>query len=216
MDGWKEILLSTLQTAVWAFAIYMLGRFVVKQLDGHLGKAAERLRKVGPVEFEVSATPPQNNEAENPIVAEQAANGQSQAATSNLNQIQLNQLQAVRAWIQTLPNDTRDAQVEIALANWQLSWNFEALNFQMLGSHLNFLSQCNATAISEISARATYDAVSKWYPHVYANYSFEQWLNWIVNSGLVARQNGSLAITEYGREFLRYVVGRGYSLTRSS
>lgn len=216
MEGWKEILLGTLQTAIWAFAIYMLGRFLAKQIEGHLGRAAERLRRVGPVEFDTSPAPPQSSEPENPIIAEQASHGHSQVAETNLTQIQLNQLQSVRTWIQSLQNDTREAQVEIALANWQLSWNFEALNFQVLGSQLNFLSQCNAAPIPDSSAKATYEAVAKWYPHIYANYSFDLWVNWLINAGLLARQNNSFAITEYGREFLRYLVGRGYNLIRPS
>ena len=44
MAIWEDALLKLLQTAVWAFAVYMLGRFLVKQLEGHLGKAAERIR----------------------------------------------------------------------------------------------------------------------------------------------------------------------------
>src|SRR4051794_21733584 len=108
MEGWKEILLSTLQTAIWAFAIYMLGRFLVRQLEGHLGKAAERLRKFGSVEFDAPPATQQNSEPANPIIVEQASNSRSQAAEINLTQIQLNQLQSVRAWIGSLQPEDKE------------------------------------------------------------------------------------------------------------
>lgn len=214
MKGWGELLLGLLQTGVWAFALYMLGRFLISRLEGQLGKATERVQKIGPIEF----SPPnvqQKGEPANPIAAEPEGHSSSAIiAESSLSQAQKIQLDAVKTWLQFLPPTDREEQTAIALANWQLSWNFEVLNQQVFGSQLSVLGQANTSVTSESSLKSAYDLAVSYYPQTYANYPFESWLGWMVNVGLLYKHGDGFITTAYGREFLRYLIGRGYSLSR--
>jgi hypothetical protein len=214
VKDWGELLLGLLQTGVWAFALYMLGRFLISQLEDQLGKATERVRKIGPVEFSPSTTQ-QKSETANPIAIEhETPNGSALVAESNLSPAQKIQLESVKAWVQSLPAADREEQTTIALANWQLSWNFEVLNQQVFGSQLSVLGQANTSVTPEASVKSAYDLAVSYYPQTYANYSFESWLGWMVNMGLLYKHGDGFAITAYGRDFLRYIIGRGYSLSR--
>lgn len=214
VKDWGELLLGLLQTGVWAFALYMLGRFLISQLEGQLGKATERVRKIGPVEFS-PPTVQQKGEPANPIAVEhETSSSRMLVAESSLSPAQKIQLESVKAWLQSLPASDREEQTAIALANWQLSWNFEVLNQQVFGSQLSVLGQANTSATPEASVRSAYDLAVSYYPQTYANYSFESWLGWMVNVGLLYKHCDGFITTAYGREFLRYIIGRGYSLSR--
>jgi hypothetical protein len=43
------------------------------------------------------------------------------------------------------------------------------------------------------------------YSEFYKSYSFENWLLFLVNNGLVKRQGDTLEISEFGRDFLVYL-----------
>ena len=46
------------------------------------------------------------------------------------------------------------------------------------------------------------------------DYTFDQWLRFLETHGLVTRKDDLIAITIDGREFLKYILDRGYSLHR--
>jgi hypothetical protein len=53
-------------------------------------------------------------------------------------------------------------------------------------------------------------------PDFYANYSFDQWLNFMVAQVLVRVDNGDeVSITVAGREFLKSVVQQGLSFNKT-
>jgi hypothetical protein len=46
----------------------------------------------------------------------------------------------------------------------------------------------------------------KRYPEFYANYPFENWLNFMMGAGLVDEKDGDLEISLFGRDFHVYLV----------
>jgi hypothetical protein len=46
--------------------------------------------------------------------------------------------------------------------------------------------------------------VQQW-PLVYQTYGFDGWLNFLISSGLVARNDDILSATEFGHDFLVYL-----------
>lgn len=214
MKNWGDLLLGLSQTGVWALALYMLGRFLISRIEGQLGKATERVRKIGPVEFN-PPTVHQKTEPENPIAGKhENASSSALVAESSLSPSQRIQLESIKTWTQSLPASHREEQTAIALAYWQISWNFEVINYQVFGSQLSVLGQANNSTATAAFVKSTYNSAASSNPQVYANYSFESWLGWMLNTGLLSEHGEGFVITAYGREFLQYIIGRGYSLTR--
>lgn len=214
MKDWSDLLLGLLQTGVWAFALYMLGRFLISKLQGQLGSATERVRKIGPIEFN-PATVQQKSEPASPMPGKNEELIKSALVSeASLSAVQKAQFESVKTWAQSLPEKHREEQTAIALATWQLYWHFEVLNQQVFGSQLSVLGQANAGIATDASVREAYDLAVSCNLQIYTSYSFESWLGWMVNTGLLSKRDGGFVITAYGREFLQYIIGRGYSLSR--
>lgn len=61
-----------------------------------------------------------------------------------------------------------------------------------------------------LSAKRYYDEAVKTYPRIYANYSFEQWLNYMKNEQLLLQHpSDMLEITHRGKDLLRYLAHWG-------
>ena len=57
-----------------------------------------------------------------------------------------------------------------------------------------------------------YDEASKSAPLLFLAMDFDQWLNFFVAARLITMTNDEIAITVAGREFLKYLIDRGYSV----
>ena len=63
--------------------------------------------------------------------------------------------------------------------------------------------------ISPANAQQLYTATKTQYPDVYNLFSFEQWIGFLVASGLVTLDtNGNYILTPTGRGFLKYIYDR--------
>lgn len=82
----------------------------------------------------------------------------------------------------------------------------------ILGSQINLLLAANSSAPPDMEAvRAAYEAAKSSFPSVYENFSFDTWLNWPINSGLLMVDQSNparsiLRITPTGQDFLHYLV----------
>jgi hypothetical protein len=85
----------------------------------------------------------------------------------------------------------------------------------IMGSQIEVLLQANSGKILDTdSARAIYDLAKEKYPEIYKTFSFEDWINWPVNAGLLnmerdASMTSVVKITDIGKDFLHYLVGTG-------
>jgi hypothetical protein len=84
------------------------------------------------------------------------------------------------------------------------------------GSQLLLLVELNRIAkIVPVSTSRKYfdEAVTK-YPEIYANYTFEQWLEWIRGQGLIAcYPSEMMEISHAGKDFLKYLAHWGRDLS---
>jgi len=95
--------------------------------------------------------------------------------------------------------------------------DFENLYNLIFGSQIFLLQDLNAvyaTGRPLERAKQFYENAVKTFPPVYENYSFDQWLDFLVNSGVVIREPNSVKITEEGRDFLRYLVQVGKEILK--
>jgi hypothetical protein len=121
---------------------------------------------------------------------------------------------------QTLKNSRATDQIKIAwlvrgFAQERLQRVHEQNYRLILGGQLALLLQVNTGAITRVSnTRDTYNLAKDRHPTVYENFSFENWLNWPKNAGLieVVPDNASdplVRISPIGRDFMLYLVATG-------
>jgi hypothetical protein len=92
---------------------------------------------------------------------------------------------------------------------------FEKAYGTIWGSQLRLLQSLNAIPQSVQNAKAFYDQAALAVPAAYENYSFEQWIRFLMESVLITKSSESqFSITLRGRAFLRFIVDHGYSVDR--
>lgn len=215
MEMWIEFLSKVAVAGVWAISAYFFIRLFITKFEKHLGRATERLTKIGGIEFSSSA---QTSDPASPIVIDtDSSTGKSSSVPDiegHASSFQIDQQNSVKTWLNGIKPEDREALLIAALANWQINWKYEVINAQIFGSQLTLLSQANAHLVSDSFASLIYENAKKIFTLTYENYNYESWIKWLIVNDLIVRQEERLHITEFGREFFRYIVGRGYSISR--
>ncbi len=78
----------------------------------------------------------------------------------------------------------------------------------IFGTQLNFLVQLAGTrdGLPKAQAESTYTNAAAQFPDLYRERPFEAWLGYLQTSGLLAADGDRLDITQYGSDFLKYLV----------
>jgi hypothetical protein len=90
----------------------------------------------------------------------------------------------------------------------------------IFGSQLRLLEQMNpATGVPPSVARQIYDEAKAAFPDVYRDYTFDQWIGFLQNGGLIDARGGlgtggNYVLTPYGRGFLKYLIDRRLAVNR--
>lgn len=117
-------------------------------------------------------------------------------------------------------NIEESKQIEIlikSLASTQGTLYYESIHSIIWGSQLSLLRYLNST--SEGSSlevlKVFYDGGAARAPDVYANYSFEQYLEYLTASNLMEKYDNRYLITQFGIDYLGYLTlyGRGDPIT---
>jgi len=94
-----------------------------------------------------------------------------------------------------------------------LKFDFDRIAFSIYGSQINILNFLNSKQTQgedvNILKSSFYDSVATAYPNVFAKYTFEQYMNFLVSFSLVQLKGNQCFITDFGREFLKYIVAAG-------
>jgi hypothetical protein len=101
-------------------------------------------------------------------------------------------------------------------------WRAHEITYRLiLGSQLNLLLAANSLTPPEVNAaRAVYDSAKAAFPAVFENFSFDTWLNWPINSGLIKMDQTNPArsivrITPLGQDFLHYLVSNSLTANKA-
>jgi hypothetical protein len=78
-------------------------------------------------------------------------------------------------------------------------------------SALRYLNDNRGLSLTTSQITSIYNDAVRKYPDNYANYTFENWLGFLVNSYLVQKNGNDIGITVRGTEFLKYLIEQGYS-----
>ena len=176
-----------------------------------------RIRKGGGAEFD----PPLQQIASSSTVLT-ASRSETALAIS---QVASNTLQAfprtpaTAAWEETLKNwdvikgvesPTEREQVMLRLlARAMVVGQFERVDASIWKSQLSLLTHLNGHAAGESPDTVKthfYDPATVQFPTWYSNYTFESWLSFLTNAGMLTLANARVAITADGREYLTWRV----------
>jgi hypothetical protein len=209
MNWLSNLVTPVLQTGVWAFVVFLIARLVLKKFEGGLNRTLDRLKKAGPAEFEPPQPAAQSESAVELNVGDARALPAPPGVLGRF-------VTSVRDHVENVPPHEKEALLVQFAATSQLAWVFEALNFQVLGSQLALLQALNPGPLPIDAVRGFYLAGVESSPEYYSSYSFDQWLHWLIETAhFVVRSEDRVSLSEEGREFLKYMIGRGYGFSRS-
>lgn len=113
----------------------------------------------------------------------------------------------VRKQVEDMLPERREPGLIRALAANQLMRGHEFVYNRIFGSQILGLKRLNEAGVVTIEdARSFFQPVAQAHPEMYRNYTFEQWLNFLAANELVEQHGDTLAITIFGRDFLRYLT----------
>jgi hypothetical protein len=114
------------------------------------------------------------------------------------------------------PGSEREKYLVRALASITTIGAFEITYANIFGSQLRALDdlRTHPEGMTVESLRRFFDEGLLTVPEAFRNRTFDQWLNYLLAiNKLVQQENATITITVLGREFLKYIFQRGYSLT---
>jgi hypothetical protein len=118
---------------------------------------------------------------------------------------------AVETDFDKIINRNDDEKKEILLkyaAVTQLQMEFLNIYYLIYGSQINILRHLNSLAMgdTQIALQSFYDNAKKTNPNFPFGYKFEQYMFFLLNHNLINEKNGNFVITEFGRDFLTYII----------
>ena len=128
-------------------------------------------------------------------------------------------MSAIQSDVNARAGNDMKARTEIltlVLAAMSVQYRHERSYNLIFGSQLELLARMNGGPLSLEVCRSVYDSVALRFPNEYRTYSFDQWIGFLRNSGLVQSwPDGNYGLTPWGRGLLRYVVAQGLSTNKN-
>lgn len=105
------------------------------------------------------------------------------------------------------------------LAATQLALRFEGVYSAIWGSQIGVLKNLNSKAPNGDTAEniksAYYDVAATFYPKIYGDYPFEAYLQFLISRTLIIKTDRGYGLTNFGRDFLIYLVQSGKNESRA-
>jgi hypothetical protein len=108
--------------------------------------------------------------------------------------------------VDSLPHDVEKAWLLRVVAVWRVWHGHEKAYRLITGSQLELLLRANTAPLKMDMARQMYEAAKANYPDMYREFSFETWVTFPINAGLLREEASVLRITLLGQDFLHYLV----------
>ncbi len=107
------------------------------------------------------------------------------------------------------PNDRESFYVKL-IATGLPAFTYDIVWAYIFRSQILALMEINRRLMPIAEVKVFYDKAAAEYPDRYANYSFEQWMEFLKsNTLLIWHPSGMVEITVQGRDFLRYLTHWG-------
>jgi hypothetical protein len=118
----------------------------------------------------------------------------------------------LRLGFSAIPAEGREEYFINWMAHGVLNYVYDILWAQIYRSQLLMLQELNLNVLPLDKAQAFYDTAKQQYPNEYANYSFDQWLGFMLKQTMLNQQGTQIGITERGRDFLKFIIHLGRSI----
>jgi hypothetical protein len=126
------------------------------------------------------------------------------------------EVQALTQRVQAIPFSSTDEKLRWMLregAGLLVRLEYEKIYRDVWASQMELLGAANRLGgITEQQAREHYSTVAQAAPAVYANYTFDQWIRFLVAFGLLDVANQNWTTTGKGQLFIQYLVDQRYEL----
>lgn len=199
----------------WPAVVLVLGLFGLFMFKRHVGGLIERIRKIDKTGITTGNVPDQGqalveskpkafealmDAANSPVLLAREARIREQLDAKGIN----NEQERIRVL-------TR------ALAESQIIMWSQQIDAVIYGSQLNLLVTLNSrpAGMTVAEMKPFYDAAASQHPNLYANDSFERYLNFLVVSGLIRANTSGFEITLEAKEFLQWLVRSGRTHPRA-
>jgi hypothetical protein len=87
----------------------------------------------------------------------------------------------------------------------------------LYGSQIDALifRNANNNRVTRDEIKRFYDTATSSFPDVYKNYSFDRWLAFLENNGIIGTADNIVGATSIGKALIAYMQMRGYLVTRA-
>jgi hypothetical protein len=224
-------------TALYALSL-ILALGLVWYFRADIKAGFRRVTKIGPIELAAEQTPSRPTEpvrvtATTPVVGAPEVGALQSGASGGLQQViatiaalvskdQLDQvMQATRDGLLAANKITEPKDLSEALLHYSaalaITLSHERNYRGIFGSQIQLLRQMETVAdIDRSSASAIYEAARAANPEPYRYFTFDHWLLFLQQAGLVANApNGNYVLTAFGRGFLRYILSQQLPLAKA-
>jgi hypothetical protein len=232
-----DAFIKTLDIVVWPVAVIVIVAGLAWYLRDPLKRVVNRMTKAGlsglefaPPPSEQLPSPPKEGVASAPL----QSSGGDRAEFTGVAPLQSGNrvrefIAGVKGWLSdqvepaaqkvrseldqtfgTNPSDQVEGLIYV-VASLNVQLTHERHYNLIYGSQLRLMEQMVGVGVSRDGAQKIYEEAKAMFPDVYRNSTFEQWITFLVGSGLVTVGQGNYLLTPYGRGFLKYIVDRRLS-----
>ncbi len=195
----------------WPVTVLIVGVVFIVLFRKPIERLLDRTKKIGTTGLDASTAAQETS-------IERTPSGAQELLARFENDLLLEQENAIR---QELNNRRVDDPVERErvlvrhLAATYIYGRFERTYHLIFGSQILMLQDLNAAGIlHRDNVKSHYDMACILSPEFYANYSFDQWLHYMVSQTLVLVDGDNVTITVAGREFLKFLIQEGLAFNK--
>jgi hypothetical protein len=97
-----------------------------------------------------------------------------------------------------------------------LIMHFNKNYYNIYGSQLRILQRLNSSVYeTKDTLRSFYDDAKSAYPKLYESYSYDSYLNFLLNNFLIIEEGNSIKITILGKDFLKFIIESSLSFEKA-
>ena len=202
---------EVLETLRWPGVVLVVSVVAILVFRRNLAAFIDRTRRISRDGLEaapaVQEPPPEPSAAPNPT---QRWPDTLEGAPTN--PLVLRVVERFREGVETVQGEERENVLFVRWASAAIEAHFERVYSALYFSQYKALTFLNSIpqSVSRDQMRTFYAAAVAANPSLYAGYSFDRWLDFLVGSLLVEAIDDSVTLTLDGQEFLVFIVRRGY------
>jgi hypothetical protein len=208
--------LSILEMLKWPAVVVLLGIGALAFFRANIARLIDRIKGFGPKGFESPIDAPQAPQTASTPESSALAVTSTAAAEADVlhtftNPLELRVDQQLRQTIAAFNDADKQKYLLKACVRALIQLHFERTFRAIYRSQihaLEFLATLDQTSRGTI--RLWYDKATEENTTLYASYTFEQWLGFMERAYFIAVTPESVSLTVDGREFLKFLIDRGY------